>query len=223
MIIEFIGNNHRVEVSNQTLGKIINKTNILNKSNIMKRLLIIACVLIMGVAKIVAQPTGSESELYYNLGYSYYHGVDGGEPDYYNAIQWLIKAAELNNLKAYELLGDCFYGGYGVEKDINMAISYYYTAASQGSSTAQCSLGILYGEIGDKEEKKRWLTKSAENGNANAQYFLAMYYLLDTNRTNYDIDKMMYWFSSSVVNGSALGRLEMKKVFNTWMAANNLK
>ena len=41
---------------------------------------------------------------------------DGGEPDYYNAIQWLIKAAELNNLKAYELLGECFYGGYGVEK-----------------------------------------------------------------------------------------------------------
>ena len=189
----------------------------------MKKFTLIFSILAMNIANIMAQPTGSESELYYNLGYSYYNGVDGAEPDYYNAVQWLLKAAELGHIKANELLGECYYFGNGVGADINMAINYYYNAAKLGSTSAQCTLGSLYGELGYKEEKDRWLKITAENGDANGQYFLAMYYLLETNRTDSDIEKAMYWYSRAVVGESKVARLEMKKIFKTWLASKNLR
>jgi hypothetical protein len=50
-----------------------------------------------------------------------------------------------------------------------------------------------------------------------------MYYLLDTDRTDSDIENAMYWYSRAVVSGSAVARLEMKKIFNTWLASKNLR
>jgi TPR repeat protein len=128
----------------------------------MKKITIIISVLAMSIANIMAQPTGSESENYYNLGYSYYNGVDGADPDYYNAVQWLLKAAEFNHTKAQELLGECYYLGNGVEQNISMALNYFHLAANQGNASAQCSLGSIYGELGYKELKEKWLKESAE-------------------------------------------------------------
>lgn len=55
---------------------------------------------------------------------------------YMEAVYWLEKSAELNNLLGNLELGYLYGFGYGVEKDISKALKYYLKAYEQGSKYA---------------------------------------------------------------------------------------
>ncbi|MBR5638613.1 MAG: SEL1-like repeat protein [Muribaculaceae bacterium] len=92
----------------------------------------------------------------------------------------LVNAAENGDSEAQNILGECYYLGYGVDENKGAAIEWFEKAANQGYIDAQFSLGACYydgeGVSKNYEEAVKWLTKAANNGHVVAQYILAICY-----------------------------------------------
>jgi len=85
----------------------------------------------------------------------------------------LVDAAD-GKPEAQMLLGQLYFNGEGVEKDIKAALYWYDKAASLGFVDAQYRLGVLYfngsPEIPkDYDKAYQWLQKALENGNNDAK------------------------------------------------------
>ena len=90
------------------------------------------------------------------------------------------KFAEQGNAAAQDGLGDCYYCGEGVDKDMAKAVEWYRKAAEQGYAPAQNNLGDCYffgfGVDEDEAKAAEWHRKAAEQGYAPAQYDLGNCY-----------------------------------------------
>lgn len=67
-------------------------------------------------------------------------------------MEWYKKAAEQGNDEAQDMLGDFYYYGNGVEKDLAKALEWYKKAADQGNKNSEdmlCSLGYYNGDISE--------------------------------------------------------------------------
>ena len=67
--------------------------------------------------------------------------------------------------------------GRGVKKDLTRAADLFEKAATNGHSSAQYNLALLYldgkGRPADEQKAVEWMQKAAEQGNAPAEYDLA--------------------------------------------------
>ena len=67
------------------------------------------------------------------------------------------------------LLGTCYEDGKGIEKDLNLAVKLYQSAADAGIIEAQVALAMLYlvgkGVRKNIKKAKELLTKASEAGN----------------------------------------------------------
>lgn len=92
------------------------------------------------------------------------------------AVDGWRQAADRGDIEAQFKLGDAYYKGKGVEKDVYEAIKWYSIAAEQGNASAQFMLGYAYlegnGVEKDKCEAIKWLRKSAAQGDVDAQMAL---------------------------------------------------
>jgi hypothetical protein len=90
-----------------------------------------------------------------------------------NEIERITRKAEQGDPSSQYIIGNRYYFGNGVNKDIDFAVAWLRKAADQGIDKAQFLLGHLYlrGKEIDKDlEKARVLIKSAaEQGHASAQ------------------------------------------------------
>jgi TPR repeat protein len=96
----------------------------------------------------------------------------------------IIKAAELGSTKAQHLLGVYYAtGDSGYPKNEQEAVKWYKLAAEAGDSDAQHNLGtmLLYGEGTAKDPigARRWLERSARQGNQQAKRLLLGLYGCD--------------------------------------------
>ncbi len=64
--------------------------------------------------------------------------------DVAEAVNWYRKAADQGLAQAQCKLGECYYSGWGVEKDEAEAVNWYRKAADQGLAEAQYKLGRCY-------------------------------------------------------------------------------
>jgi len=107
---------------------------------------------------------------------SYYINHDQ-DPE--QALQWYKKAAAANDIPSKMYVAAAYLFGYGVKKNDDIARRYYIDAAKSGNNLAQYTLGINFLTSRDNINKKMgliWLTKAAQNGNAQAQFKLANMY-----------------------------------------------
>ena len=106
-----------------------------------------------------------------------------------NAIKRIISYLTISNFK-YQI-GNAYYFGKGVEKDLNKAFEWYKKAA-QKYTPAQYSLGFMYvngyGTGKNIDEAFKMYEKAAEQGHLTAQYFLAVMYG-NGYRTEKNLDK----------------------------------
>ncbi|WP_206081787.1 tetratricopeptide repeat protein [Hallella mizrahii] len=90
--------------------------------------------------------------------------------DYANAVKCFQQAAEQGDAKSQNYMGECYYYGNGVTKNLQEAAKWYRKAAVQGNANAQNSLGYCYenGEGVEKngEEAFFWYRKAAQQGDA---------------------------------------------------------
>lgn len=95
-------------------------------------------------------------------------------------IQEIMSKANKGDVKAMEMLGDCYLYGEGVKKDDVKAHKYYMMAAEKGSIPAKYMVGMDYltGEGVSKNVScaETYLTAAANAGLAKAQYILGLMY-----------------------------------------------
>lgn len=128
----------------------------------------------------------------YNLGRLYLDGANGSVPiNTTKGIDWLSKAAENEYGPAAEEVGDYYYNGQFVEKDLKKARHNYEIAAKEGMTKAMFALGVMNeeGEGGPKLFKaaEYWYKKLDESGadeNGIAKYNLGRLYLYKMGRYN---------------------------------------
>lgn len=71
------------------------------------------------------------------------------------------------------MLGQCYFNGYGIKKDLKEAVAWYQKSAEKGYSRAQEELGVcLFNGFGikvDKHKAFKWFLRAAKQGLASAQ------------------------------------------------------
>ena len=98
-------------------------------------------------------------------------------------VMLLQKASDKGSLDAMYDLGDCYYDGEGVEKNMPLAIKWISKAADAGSVKAQALLGVIYFSGTEEFEQnyalsEKYLMMAAEKENVDAQAFLALLYVI---------------------------------------------
>ena len=112
---------------------------------------------------------------------------------------WL-PLAESGIAEAQYSLGFLYQSGWGPERDLHKAVTWYTSAAEQNEARAQFNLGVLFlggeDEIDeDTETAMLWLTRSAENDNARAKEFLIDVYSEGQYGIEKSNEKADYWRS----------------------------
>lgn len=72
-------------------------------------------------------------------------------------------------------------------------------AAEAGNAQAQYDLGIINIQQGDYQEAMKWLTKSSNQGNSDAQFNLALMYR-DGEGCSVNYQQALYWFKKAAEN-----------------------
>jgi TPR repeat protein len=114
----------------------------------------------------------------FSLGLCYVHGK-GVPQDFGQALAWYGKAAQQHNSDALLNLAFLYHNGQGVPKDEARSFDLVRQAAEAGSADAQFQLGMDYyqGEEGlqpDNDLARKWLHRSAQQGDVAAQFNYAM-------------------------------------------------
>ena len=148
---------------------------------------------------LLAQPTPPNNlrvvlkgEANYQTGLKYLHGK-GVKVDYTNAYEYFQRAGNEGHITALTELGNMRCSGQGTTKDYEKALNFFDRAYKQGEigvllgefnpnscSEAQRMIGFLseqgYGTAKSYVNGIKWYRKSADRGNAYAQYTLGSIY-----------------------------------------------
>jgi hypothetical protein len=97
-----------------------------------------------------------------------------------NKLSELGTRAERGDAAAQDQLGNWYYEGKCVPRNLGTAVRWYRQSAGQGYAKAQSNLGRMYyrgeGVRKDYAEALRWFRKSADQGDARAETSLAYMY-----------------------------------------------
>jgi TPR repeat protein len=100
--------------------------------------------------------------------------------DYATALRLFCPLAEQGDSRAQSLVGDMYFAGEGVSRDVDEAVGWLRLAAHQGNADAQALLGFIYWNgLGGQQSSavaSYWFKIAAERGNPDAQLRLAMMY-----------------------------------------------
>ena len=92
------------------------------------------------------------------------------EEEYEEAFILYSKAAQEQHILSQFHLGNIYFNGLGVEKNIDKAIEWHTRAADQNYNESQYALGYIYEDINNHELSVKWYKIAAENGHLDAQY-----------------------------------------------------
>jgi TPR repeat protein len=129
--------------------------------------------------------------------------LDRGETD--RAIKWLEQLAASGHARASLELAILYRRGFGARKDEKKAIvwiSALIQLAQDGNAEAQRIVSDQY-RWGDQlpldvEKANYWLLQAANNGDADAQYHLSLYFEEGSYGIEKDLQKAKYWFSKTL-------------------------
>lgn len=89
-------------------------------------------------------------------------------PDQAAVLQSTLRKAEAGNAAAQFTVGEAYFDGAGVPKDLRVALDWYRRSASQGNRAAQYQLGRMYrygdGTAVDAAQALHWYTLAARQG-----------------------------------------------------------
>lgn len=91
----------------------------------------------------------------------------------------LLEVAHEEDPEVWRELGGAYFYGYGVDKNLQQAASWYQLAAEAGDAKAMVGLAIClnrHDQGGNLNEAANWYRKAAELGNADGLKYLALAY-----------------------------------------------
>jgi TPR repeat protein len=121
-------------------------------------------------------------------------------------------AAEGGDLNARYKLAMCYYFGKGTKRNMEETVKHLQIAAESDHERSQYELSGIYkhgrDEIKkDTEKANFWLQKAAENGDRDAQYDLAAFYMKEK-----DNEKAKFWYSKLAENGERHAQIILDKL-----------
>lgn len=150
------------------------------------------------------------------LGKMYLDGL-GVEQDYKKAKYWLNRSAVEGNSEAQFLLGKMYHLGLGVEQNREIAGNWLAKAASHSYEDAVKLLNLLesFGLHVEEGFYQRLpeLDKLAQDGDAEAQYQLAVRYESGGYGMKKNAEKALYWFKQAANNGHLLAMKSLAHIY----------
>jgi len=113
------------------------------------------------------------------------------------------RLARVGHSAAMTTLGELYYHGYGVEKNIKLALKQFRRAAKYNSISGQNKAGLLYftePEVLDKEEGLKYLKEAARNKHGDSAALLGVIYF-SADYGFYDLAQSDKWFSKAIKLG----------------------
>ncbi len=108
--------------------------------------------------------------------------------DFKSAYICLLAAAELGNTGAQINLGNYYWDGRGVGKDLSKAASWFKEAYKQGERVGAYNLGILLTKQGENKAAVTWLKRAISMNDGSACLELARLYIKEGMNTKVAID-----------------------------------
>ena len=103
-------------------------------------------------------------------------GMINDDDTMYKYAKLSVELSGGHNDGALDILGSCYKGGFGCEKDEKRAFELLLEASELGNDEAQWKLGVYYMSYGvvekDLDEAIFWLSKSAEADNDMGRHYL---------------------------------------------------
>jgi len=149
--------------------------------------------------------------MFFALAQKYERGI-GTEQSYSDAYLWYKRTSDANQNYCFEhilanlKLGDFYYNGLYVERNVALAFDYYMRSAKDNCSEAQFTIGVFYinGEHVERNysEAFKWFKLAAESKNPvpEAQFNIGLLYLNGVG-TPKDPDEARKWFTEAKKNG----------------------
>jgi len=120
----------------------------------------------------------------------------------HETLETLRKHADRSEMYAEYRLGQKYFDGEGVARDVSEAVKWFRKAADAGDIMSPYWLGMMYAFDGDvskdSAESLRWLRIGADRGNADAQYALGVMYS-GGNGVKKDLNEAVRWFRKAAV------------------------
>ncbi len=107
----------------------------------------------------------------------YYEG-HGEETTKKEIVDFLNKEATNNDLESIIFMGHIHHGGFGVEKNIDIAHHWYHKAAKKGDAGAQIAVADYHFNKKEYNDAYNWYHKAAEQNKRTAYIRLSMMYKL---------------------------------------------
>lgn len=135
----------------------------------------------------------------------------------------LIIKAELGDIDAMVMVGDCYNRGFHTDKDDFKAQAYYKMAAYNGHPGAIFMVGLGYlngtGVKRNKGNAIKYIQDAADKGVANAQYIIGELYQAGEVGIFFKNKKAINYYKMAAMNGHAdaqykLGRIYLLKLSN---------
>jgi TPR repeat protein len=145
---------------------------------------------------------------------SFYYWGEGVDQDFAKARHWYRKSAKLGYADGMCDLGRCYQIKAGGRQNQRLAIHWLQKSTQAGCLRAQSWLGLAYASepLLHWDKARYWLEKAAENGQANAMFFLGMW--ADSGWTGPENSAdALFWFSKAAQLGhqrAALREAELR-------------
>ncbi len=150
------------------------------------------------------------------LGKMYLNG-EGVEKNETKAEEWLKRAAVEGNSEAQYLMGTIYHSRSNSAHDRAIAGNWLAKSAAQGYEDAIRFLHFMENIGYEVEEnffqRKPHIRKLAEDGDAEAQYQLAIRYESGTLGTRPDYEKSLYWFKQAANNGHVMAMKSLAHIY----------
>jgi uncharacterized protein len=125
--------------------------------------------------------------------------------DWDAALAVWVQHVHRGNARAQAEIGRCFVNGWGVARDVDLALKWLLPAAKAGDSLGQSLLGDFYFN-GDGPPQRsiaeEWYARAAKRGDAHAQDMLSRL-LTDSDHRQPDYGQAMQWALQAAEQGVA--------------------
>lgn len=105
-----------------------------------------------------------DAEAIYSFGCYYHNGERGFRQDDAKALELWLQAGELGHATSNSEVGDTYYNGRGVERNIKKARYYWDLAAMGGEVNARYNIGCLEGQSGNISRAVEHMLIAVEGG-----------------------------------------------------------
>ena len=144
---------------------------------------------------------------------AYWNGNDSVYMNRTKALELYQQAAEMGNAVAQYTLGQKFFYGEGVPKDLNQAAYWTLKSVDELNVISMYQLSNIYTELGDNEQVVHWTRLSAEGGFTYSIYNLGLIYRYGRYGMTTDISQAEFWFRKAAEKGFAEAQYELAYIF----------